>query len=317
MKSVALIGPPLSGKTTVFRALCPNADGKVGIVEIQSSRLDRLSKLVLAQKITSARFQVHDSDKAPLAQAREADALAIVVSSWDGSDHMASLESFRTDCVLADLATIEKSLTRTAKKSSVKPDETQLAEIDAYERANELLSDGKWLSESKLDSAQRLNLHLLGLVTIKDAVTIVNEAEDVSDDASDDKQIRVKASLEAEVAQLPEADAKELLEGFGVAASARETVVSGLVDLLDLIFFFTGNEVEARQWEIIRGTKAPKAAGTVHGDFEKGFIRWEAVDFEDFMELGSWDAARSVGKLRVEGKDYVVKDGDVVRILHS
>lgn len=327
MKSVALVGPTYGGKSTVFRAVGSLAvsdsasKANVAMLDVPEPRLDRLAEKVSAEKKTAARVKLIDapgSSGQGMSEARAADALAVVCPAFGGADPSESWEIFRLECVEADQATVAKSLERIKKKVR-SGDKLAIAEEAAYQKAGKVLEDGTWVIDHDWDETELRALQMIGLLTLRKALPVVNVDETWDGDESGFPAgaIAVRALLEAEASELDPEEAAEFMSEFGVTSSALDRFISALYELLDLISFFTGNEVDARAWEIPRGTRAPQAAGQIHRDFEKGFIRWEAVDFDDFMQFGSWDAAKQAGKLRVEGKDYVVRDGDVVRVLHS
>ncbi|HVL80591.1 MAG TPA: DUF933 domain-containing protein, partial [Actinomycetota bacterium] len=303
----------------------PAGTGKanVAVVKVPDPRLDRLTELLSAAKATPAQVRLVDVpglSAQSLGEAREADALAVVVRAFGSdADPARDLAAFRAECAVADLSTVERSIDRLRKKAKAGAAPDAKAELEVYERAEAVLGEDRWLVEERWAPDEAKMLRNMGPLTLKPVLHVANvdETWDGSELGLPRPAVAVRGLLEAEAAELDEAEAAALMEEFGVSESAMARFVHALYELLDLISFFTGNEKEARAWEIPRGTKAPRAAGQVHTDFEKGFIRWEAVDFEDFMQLASWDAARSVGKLRVEGRDYEVRDGDVVRILHS
>lgn len=325
-----MVGLTYSGKSTIWGAVSrahssapPGAaKANVAVVAVPDERLDRLTAMLQSRKVTAGQVRLVDVpglNAQSLGDARAADALAVVVRAFGSdADPAGDLEKFRSELALADLSTLEKSTERVRKKLKTQAAEAKV-ELETYKRAEAVLSEDRWLSDESWDADAERALRLLTPLTLKPVLVVANvdETHDGTPDGLPQPAIAVRGLLEAEAGDLSSEDAAELMAEFGVTESATTRFVHSLFELLDLITFFTGNEVEARAWEIPRGTKAPQAAGSVHSDFEKGFIRWEAVGFEDFMEFGSWDAARQKGRLRVEGRDYVVQDGDVVRILHS
>jgi ribosome-binding ATPase YchF (GTP1/OBG family) len=192
--------------------------------------------------------------------------------------------------------------------------------LEALERAHALLDAGRPLREGDFDDGALSALRGFALLTLKPWVVVANVAEDggpAARAALGEEAVAVAAALEAEVAEMDPAESTELLAGFGISEPGVERVVAGCYRALDLITFLTADEKEAHAWQVRRGAKAPEAAGVIHSDFERGFIRAEVVSYEDLARAGSRDAARSKGWLRVEGKDYVVVEGDVLRVRFS
>jgi ribosome-binding ATPase len=185
-------------------------------------------------------------------------------------------------------------------------------------RAEAALSDGRWLSEESWTPDERRALSLWTPLTLKPALHVIN-AEDPTVDVAGvpEPYVVICGALEAEATELSEDDAAELLHGFGIEESGRGRFIRAAYDAIDLLTFFTAGPTESRAWEVRKGATAPQAAGTIHSDFERAFIRAERVGYDDIVACGSEDAARKQGLLRAEGKDYVVKEGDVLLILHG
>ena len=177
------------------------------------------------------------------------------------------------------------------------------------------MNDERLLRDANLDEADRKVLRGFGPLTMKPWVLVANVEEGRElPPGLPSTAIAISAALEAEVAGMDEGDAAELLEGFGVEEPGLNRVIASCYQTLDLITFLTTGEDETRAWEVRRGAKAPEAAGAIHSDLERGFIRSEVVGYQDLVEAGSWDAAKAQGKLRVEGKDYTVAEGDVLHV---
>jgi len=213
--------------------------------------------------------------------------------------------------LVSDLAGVESALERARKRA--RGAREGVAELAALERAHEILDSDRSLREGNLDDATVRALRGYGLLTLKPRVVVANVEEGVADAWSEDV-LAVSAALEAEVAGMDPDDAKELLAGFGVEKPGLDRVIEGCYRALDLITFLTTGSDESRAWELRRGATAPQAAGVIHSDLERGFIRAEVTSYEDLVEAGSWDAAKSAGRVRLEGKSYVVREGDVLNI---
>jgi ribosome-binding ATPase YchF (GTP1/OBG family) len=216
----------------------------------------------------------------------------------------------RDQLVLADLGPIETRLLRARKDPAARQ------EVPALEAAMEHLSGGAFLAERAWDRAELKVFSPLAPVTLKPVVVVWNVDEDglgaEPPDSGGLPSFVASAALEAEVADLPPEEAAPLLEAYGVSEPALGRVIAAVYGSLDLITFFTTGDDETRAWEVGRGALAPEAAGVIHSDIQRGFIRAEVVGYDELVALGSWDKAKAAGQLRVEGKDYVMAEGDVV-----
>ncbi len=323
MRDVALVGLPVSGKSTVFTAVSghvpqrgSNAPGAV--VSVPDARVDKLAEIYRSKKTTYEQLEIVDVaglDPHSLGTARAADALAIVLRAFgDDVDISRDVASFRAELAVADLATMEKVLDRAGKKAKA----GSPLELEVAERAEAALSDGHWLSEVEWTTEQRQAAALWTPLTLKPFMFVLNgDHELLSESLVSGPAVSLLGAVEAEARDLPDADAEELLREYGITAPANERFVRAAYDAMNLITFLTGNAEEARAWAIPDGARAPQAAGAIHTDLEKGFIRAERLSFDDLVEAGSYEAAREKGRVRVEGKDYVVNDGDYLAILHS
>jgi GTP-binding protein YchF len=345
MKSVGIVGAPYSGKTTFFTALTAadttsgGVRANVAVVPVPDPRVDELTRLHRSKKSVYA--QLKFVDVAGLAKGsgaggglsgqtlgllREADALAVVVRGYgEDADPAAELADLLLELALADLASIAGAADKAAKKARV-GDRVAAAEADLLTRAKVVLDDGRPLRSSSWDADELAAFRNFAPLTLKPAVLVLNTADEGAKDGAalaaelapalgpDAEGIAVPARLEAEVGGMPPAEAAELLAEFGVSVGALPAVIASAYRLLGLLTFLTTGEDESRAWEVRRGATAPEAAGTIHSDLQRGFIRAEVVDYEALVGAGSWDAAKATGKLRVEGKDYVVAEGDVVNI---
>jgi ribosome-binding ATPase YchF (GTP1/OBG family) len=293
---VGIVGLPGSGRTTVFNALTHAGGGvakeNVGMAPIADARLGEVAHVVRARKVTPAALRVVDvpgSGAAYLGNMRQLDALLAVL---DGFSPGADPETLRLELLVADRDHVERRLERAAKEA--KSGDPQLrAQVAELERLLAHLDEGKALSEWGRELPAGLEP-----LTTKPLVPLENGPEGID------------AKLEAELAELPEGEAAAFREG----PSALAEVVRRLFEAVDLITFFTASDKETRAWTLRRGLTALAAAGQIHSDIARGFIRCEVIRWDDLVEHGSHAAARKAGRERLEGKAYVVRDGDVLNI---
>jgi GTP-binding protein YchF len=322
-----------------FATIEPN----VGVVAVPDPRLAQLAALYDGAPIVPATVTFVDIaglvrgasqgeglGNQFLAAIRETDAICQVVRAFHDDDvvHVdarvdpaSDIETVNTELILADLQTVENRLPRLAKEARATPSLKPVAE--AVESAQRILGEGRTISSAAttgdVDATSLRDLHLL---TAKPFIYVFNVDESALGDAAlaEELAARVRparsvilcAQIEAEVAPLELEDAKELLRSYGQEESGLEQLVHVGFDTLGLQTFLTAGPKEARAWTIHAGDTAPKAAGVIHTDFERGFIKAEVISFDDLMAAGSVAAARTAGKARIEGKDYVMRDGDVV-----
>ena len=323
--SVAIVGPPGSGKTTLFNALTGGrGSGGMGMVDVSDERLDRLEAAVRPKKKTYAQVRVADAPPGSRAQqvaaAREADVvLAVARCFGSDADPAGDLESVGLDMVLADLASVEKRLEIVAKEARINKPGAAVAAA-ALERAKAHLDAGRPLRTLELDAQAAEALAPLFPVSLKPVVFVAN----VGDDAAAGEPVRrlaaereaevavVAAALEAELGELEAADAAEMRASYGLNESSLAAVARAVWKAGGLITYFTAGEPEVRAWPCEDGAPAPIAAGVIHTDFIKKFIRAEVTSVDELVEAGSMEALRAAGKLRVEGREYRVRDGDVV-----
>jgi ribosome-binding ATPase len=348
--SIGIVGLPNVGKSTLFNALTKNnvlaanypfatIEPNVGVVGVPDARLAKLATLFGSEKLLPAALSFVDiagivkgaSEGAGLgnkflANIRETDAICQVIRVFNDDDvvHVdgridpgSDMETINTELALADLQTIEKAIPRLEKEAKTAKD--RLPVLEAVKAANEWLQSGKPLSQSSID---RELLHELHLLTAKPFLYVFNvDAAELGDNelraklqalVSPAQAIFLDAKTEAELAELSDDDAMELLESIGLTEPGLATLARVGFDALGLQTYLTAGPKEARAWTIHKGDTAPKAAGVIHSDFEKGFIKAEIVSYDDLMAAGSMADAKSAGKVRMEGKDYVMHDGDVV-----
>jgi ribosome-binding ATPase len=344
MKDVGIVGLPQSGKTTLYNALtragvaAGGAAGKASVaaVPVPDPRVDVLGELERSRKkvFVQARFVDVAGLSAGsggglaaqgLGALREADALAMVLAAWDGTgpDPVDAAAELTLELTVADLESIGGGADKAAKKARAGVKDAAL-EADVLARARDLLDRGTPLREADWEPEEARVLRNFAPLTLKPALAVLNVAEadatSAAGRAADAEAklglptVAVAAALEAEAAELPPADAAELLAGYGIARGGLDQVVGAAWRLLDLLTFLTTGEDETRAWEVRRGATAPEAAGRIHSDLQRGFIRAEAIGYDDLVAAGGWDTARSKGLLRTEGKSYVVQEGDVLHI---
>ena len=346
VKHVAIAGAPYSGKTTFFNALthagaAGSGSGKanVAMVPVPDERVDVLSRLHSSRKSVYA--QLKFVDVAGLAKGsgageglsgqtlgalREADALAIVVRAHGAdADPRAELADLMLELTLADLSSISAAADKVARKVRT-GDKKAAGEVAIMEKAKAVLDAGRTLRSEQWDDDELTVFRNFAPLTLKPAVVVLNVDDEGAAAATplakelaatvhpDAEGLAVPARLEAEVGGMAPEEAAELLAEFGVTTGALPQVVESAYRMLGLLTFLTAGEDESRAWEVRRGAKAPEAAGVIHSDLQRGFIRAEVVGYDDLVAAGSWDAAKAAGKLRVEGKDYVVAEGDVLNI---
>jgi len=323
VKDIGLVGLPYSGRSTLFTALtrAGAAGGRANqaVVPVPDLRLSVLAGMERSRKVVPAQVRFVDVPGATSAQGiaalREADALCVVLRAFGPDpDPRRDLAEVRAELILADLAVMESALENARRRLKGRSGTDGAPEIDALERAVAALSDERPLRAGFDDEAGR-HLRGLGPLTLKPWVVVANleEGSEVPAGLPPDV-LGVWAEIEAETAGIDEEDARALMREFGVEQPGLAAVIAASYRALDLITFLTTGEDETRAWEVRRGATAPEAAGVIHTDLQRGFIRAEVVGYDDLVAAGGWDAAKHRGLLRVEGKEYVVREGDVLHV---
>jgi GTP-binding protein YchF len=342
----ALTKAGIAAENYPFCTIEPN----VGIVEVPDPRLKQLSAIVKPQRVVPAIVEFVDiaglvagASKGEglgnqfLANIRETDAIVNVVRCFEDDNvvHVAGrvdpiddVAVIGTELALADLATVEKAHARDAKKARSGDKESQQL-IAVYDKLLPHLNEARPVRSLKLSDEDKALLAPLCLMTIKPAMYVANVAEDGFDNnphldrlrqvaqAEGAPVVALCAAMEAEIASLDDADKTDFLEAMGLHEPGLDRLIHAGYDLLGLQTYFTAGVKEVRAWTIHQGDTAPQAAGVIHTDFERGFIRAQTIAFDDFIACGGEQGAKEAGKMRSEGKDYVVKDGDVLNFLFN
>ncbi len=343
----ALTKAGIAAENYPFCTIEPN----VGVVEVPDPRLQQLAAIVRPQRVVPAIVEFVDIaglvagasrgeglGNQFLAHIRETDAIINVVRCFDDPnivhvagkvDPIADIEVIQTELCLADLGTVEKALQRYQKAAKSGNDKEAAKMVAVLGRVRAVLDEGRPVRVMELTDEERALLKPLCLITAKPAMFVGNVAEDGFEGNPYLDQLRayaqrqgapvvaICAKIEAELADMDEADRTEFLRELGLEEPGLNRLIRAAYQLLGLQTYFTAGEKEVRAWTIRIGDTAPQAAGVIHSDFERGFIRAQTIAFDDYIAYGGEQGAKDAGKMRAEGKDYVVKDGDVMNFLFN
>ena len=336
-----------AGAEVANYAFC-TIEPNVGVVAVPDYRLDELAKMYSPKKITPAVIEFVDiaglvkgASKGEglgnkfLSHIREVDAVIHVVRCFDNDDIMhvsgsvdpkRDIETINLELILSDLEILDRRIDRTAK--AAKGDKSLLTELEFLKRLKTELENGVSARAVKADDDEKAILADIGLLSAKPVIYACNMSEDdfASNIENNERYkavceiakaegaevLPICAELEAEISSLSKEEKEMFLSDAGIESGGLDMLIQRSYNLLGLISYLTAGEPEVRAWTIKKGTKAPQAAGKIHSDFERGFIKAEVVNYQDLLDCGSYNAAREKGLVRMEGKDYVVKDGDVV-----
>jgi ribosome-binding ATPase len=344
--SIGIVGLPNVGKSTMFQAItkkqveCANypfctIEPNKGIVAVPDERLDKLTAISKSGKTVPVVVEFVDiaglvkgASKGEglgnkfLSNIREVDAICEVVRAFDDNDivHVANkvspkddVEIINYELIFADMETVERRLDNTKKKLKAGKTSDVEKEIAILEKIKKHLADGKLVNELAFEEEEEKIARELQLLTSKPIIYVCNvkDDSDKSDELDQQNKVVLNAKIELELSELPEAERAEYVKELGIGESGLDALIKKAYEVLGLLTFFTSGEMESRGWTIKKGAKAPQAAGVIHTDFEKGFIRAEVIGYDDFIKYNGELGARDAGRMRLEGKDYVMQDGDI------
>lgn len=342
---IVLCGLPSSGKSTVFKALVggktqSKTSGKVQLniatLDLKDERLEKLAQLLGSQKVTYPQVTLVDlgylqeatSGVIDASSLREFDALCVVIGLFASEDAVKDLKSITSELILADLQSVQNRIEKINKERKSRPKKEQDPELLLLQRLSEALEAEKHIKDLELKTEELKTLAGFELLTLKPMIVVANISEEQLSkkgwielekeaEAQGLKFLPICAEVEAEIEDLSEEERPQFLKEMGLVTLSRDKFIQTCFQAQDKILFFTVVGKEARAWAIPRGSSALEAAGSVHSDMQRGFIRAEVINYKDFVEYGSFAKAKEKGLLRLESKEYSVQDGDIINFKFS